>query len=169
MLNLKSIHTIADDLASLQCLLEQAPRYAHITTLLPVSPSAAEAVLAAIPPGKTYEDKFVLGVWNDDTLVGCVDLIRGYPSESVAYIGLLLIAEQFEGSGFGTRAFERVIEVVASWRTCTAFNIGVLAENRRALRFWSKLGFAPTGESKPYQFGCVRSDVHIYERLLTAA
>ena len=169
MLYLKPIHTSSYDLALLQRLLEQAPRYAQIATLKPVSPSAAADILAALPPGKTYRDKFVLGVFNDYKLVGCIDLIRGYPSESVAYVGLLLIAEPYEGSGFGAQAFERVFDVVASWPTCTAIKIGVLANNEKAVRFWSKLGFAPTGESKPYQCGRVHTEVLMYQRPLAAA
>ena len=169
MLRLNPISTVPLDLAALQRLLEHAPGYAQIATAMPVSPSAAAEMLAALPPGKSHEDKFVFGVFKDQTLVGCVDLIRGYPSASVAYVGLLLIAEPYEGSGYGTQAFARVLEVAATWRTCNALRLGVLKTNERAMRFWSRLGFAPTGESKPYQHGSVRTEVLLYERPLAAA
>jgi len=166
MLSLKPLSATAQDLASLQRLLEQAPRYAQIATAGPVSPSAAAEMQATLPPGKEYEDKLVFGIFKDQSLVGCVDLIRGYPSKSVAYVGLLLIAEPHEGNGYGAQAFEMVIEVIADWSTCTALRLGVLKTNEKAIRFWSKLGFAPTGESKPYQSRGVRTEVLLYERRL---
>ena len=169
MLSLKPLSAARSDLTSLQCLLEQAPRYAHITTAMPVSLDAAAEMLVALPPGKDYKDKFFLGIFDDGTLVGCIDLIRGYPSEFIACVGLLLIAEPYEGRGLGSRAFEQVLEVVGDWHTCTKLRLGILKTNEKAMYFWRKLGFAPTGESKPYQNGVVCTDVLLYERPLTAA
>jgi RimJ/RimL family protein N-acetyltransferase len=125
-------------------------------------------MLGALPPGKGYDDKFVLGAYEDESLVGCVDLIRHYPSASFAYIGLLLIAQRLEGQGYAANVFGEVRKFIAKWQTCTVLRLGVLATNPRAMRFWLNLGFQPTGEVKPYMSDRVNTEVHLYELPLSA-
>jgi RimJ/RimL family protein N-acetyltransferase len=82
-------------------------------------------------------------------MIGCADVIRGYPTPDKAVIGLLLLAEPWQGHGFG-RAFAALVEqAIAGWDAITRLRIGVALANSRALRFWQRLGYVETGEVKP--------------------
>ena len=167
-ITLRGLEGTRDDMDALQRVLEAAPRYAERLTGAPPGAADAQSTYTVLPDGKSYDDKFVLGVFAGDTLVGCVDLIRGYPDPATAHIGLLLIAEAYEGRGIGRAAFAQVEAFVIGWRTCTQLRLGVLADHRRAHRFWTALGFLPTGERKPYRYGPIATDVVVYAKPLAA-
>lgn len=168
MLSIKQLSCSGDDAISLQRLLESAPSYSQIAEGVAVSPGAAAEMLRALPSGKGYEDKFVFGFYAGRSLVACADLIRGYPNSETAFIGLLLVSEAHEGNGFGSQAFASLCSVVQGWGTCSRLRLAVIDANQKAHRFWAKLGFAPTGESKPRSIGSVDCRVFLYERALAA-
>ena len=47
--------------------------------------------MAALPPGKTLEDKFYLGFFDGEILTAVIDLILGYPTEDTGFIGLFMM------------------------------------------------------------------------------
>jgi GNAT superfamily N-acetyltransferase len=98
-------------------------------------------MLSATPPGKATADKFVLLFSRDGIPVGCADVIRGHPSPDVAFIGLLLLAEQAQGRSNGVHALAHIATLAAGW-ACTALRIAVIETNVRALAFWRREGFA---------------------------
>ena len=151
---------------ALQQVIEDAPRYAHLVTGVPPGAADAQSLYTVLPDGKTYDDKFVFGIYSDAAMVGCIDLIRGYPDPFTACIGLLLIAEQHEGKGIGRAAFEELERFIRSWNTCTLLRLGIVRTNDRAFRFWTRLGFAPTGEVKPHRYGTVVSEIVLYAKAL---
>lgn len=128
------------DVRALQRLLEAAPSYSIVIQGTPPSGTAAEELLSELPPGRTLEDKFVLGIFEGDALVGCADLFRGYPAPQFAYIGLLLFSEADQRRGFGTEALAHIDALAASWG-CRILRIGVIETNLRALSFWRRAGF----------------------------
>ncbi len=116
----------------------------------------AQSTFTALPEGKTYGDKFVWGLYSDQAMIGCADVIRGYPSPERAVIGLLLLAEAWQRRGFG-RAFAALVERrIASWPEIERLRIGVVASNAGALTFWRKLGYRETGEVRPPHSGFLR-------------
>lgn len=44
--------------------------------------------MEALPPNKSYDDKYYIGFFENDSLVAIMDLILGYPTEEIAFIGL---------------------------------------------------------------------------------
>lgn len=166
MLRLERMSASTSDVARLQALLEQAPRYSQIAAGGPVPADAAAQMLSALPPDKEAHDKFVLGAIENSSLIGCADLIRGYPSPSIAFIGLLLVGEPWEKLGYGSVFLSELCKLVADWNCCHRLRLGVLATNGRALEFWARLGFIATGEVKPYVAGRVRTEVLLFERAL---
>ena len=86
------------------------------------------------------EDKSLIGFFSDShDLIGILDFVRDYPSQSEWWLGLLLLDPAFRtGLGFCIyRAFE-------AWAIqCKVHHIylGVVDENQGAYRFWQKLGF----------------------------
>ena len=126
----------------------------------------AQSTYSVLPEGKTYDDKFVFGVYRGATMVGCADLIRDYPDRGTALLGLLLIAEPYQGQGIGRVAYQQLEAFIRSWNTCSRVRIGVVRTNERVLPFWSKLGFVPSGETKPYRYDHVVSETIILTKSL---
>jgi len=137
------------EMAALQCVLEAAPAYFETVTGDPPGGAEAQSTFTALPPGKNYGDKFVWGLYSGDAMIGCADVIRGYPVHEKAVIGLLLLAQPWQRRGLG-RAFAVLVEqAIAAWPEISRLRIGVVASNEGALAFWRKLGYRETGEIKP--------------------
>ena len=103
------------EMAALQCVLEMAPAYYQSMTGAPPCGALAQSIFTALPPDKTYDDKFVWGLYAGDAMIGCVDVIRGYPVRDKALIGLLLLAEHWQRRGLG-RAFAMLRLAMATRR-----------------------------------------------------
>src|SRR5262249_32429932 len=132
-------------MAALQGVLEAAPTYFHSVTGMPPGKAEAQSTFTALPPDKTYQDKFVYGFYAGSAMIGCADVIRGYPTRDKAVIGLLLLAEAWQRQGLG-RAFAALIEqAIADWREITTLRLGVVKTNAGAMAFWRKLGYCETG------------------------
>ena len=99
-------------------------------------------------------------------MVGCVDLIRGYPTSDTAYIGLLLISEQVQRLGIGSATFELVEEYVRGWPVCERVRLAVARTNDGVIPFLRRRGFGPTGEIKSYRYGNVESESILFEKRL---
>jgi GNAT superfamily N-acetyltransferase len=153
------------EMAALQCVLEAAPGYFHSITGLPPGDSEAQSMFTALPPDKIYADKFVWGLYSGEAMIGCADVIRGYPVVEKAVIGLLLLAQAWQRRGLG-RAFAALIEqAIADWPEVNRLRIGVVASNEGALAFWRKQGYVATGEVKPGGSGFI-ADVVVLEKPL---
>jgi len=136
------------EMAALQCVLEAAPAYFQSVTGTPAGHAEAQSTFTALPPDKGYDDKFVWGLYSGQAMIGCADVIRGYPVREKAVIGLLLLAENWQRRGIG-RAFAALVESrIATWPEIVRFRIAVVASNIGALAFWHKLGYRETGEIK---------------------
>ena len=128
------------DVRDLQSVLAAAPAYSLLVEGRPPAPTAADDLLAALPPDKSHVDKFVFGFYDVSGPIGCADVIRGYPTAEVAFIGLLAFAEPEQGKSHGVRALRQIEELAKSWG-CTALRISVIETNPRALGFWRREGF----------------------------
>jgi len=148
-------------MTELQRVLEDAPTYAERVTGAPPGKADAQSTFSILPPDKSYDDKFVFGVYDDGQMIGCVDLIRGFPQPQTAHLGLLLIAESHQRRGHGKAAYRAVEDIVRSWGACTQVRIGVVRTNAEVLQFWHALGFVATGEVKPYRYASVVSETVI--------
>jgi hypothetical protein len=95
------------EMAALQRVLEGAPRYAERITGAPPGPADAQSTYTVLPEGKGYEDKFVYGVYAGGEMIGCADVIRGWPRPDTAHIGLLLIGARHQRGGYGRAAYRR--------------------------------------------------------------
>jgi predicted acetyltransferase len=154
------------EMAELQRVLEDAAAYTELVTGAPPGPADAQSMYTVLPPGKSYDDKFVFGIYREDRMVGCADLIRSHPDSRTAHLGLLLIAEGFQRQGVGRAAYRALEDYVRAWGTCDRMRLGVVRANDRVLPFWSDQGFVPSGEVKPYRYGNVRSEVIILTKAL---
>ena len=111
-------------------------------------------IFKALPPGKNYDDKFVIGIFKDNNgilkdkneLIGIIDLVKNFPVDGEWMLGLLYIDPQERGKGLG----KLVYQTLAQWAIkfgAKSFRIGVLEENYQGRNFWSSLGYQKIKES----------------------
>jgi RimJ/RimL family protein N-acetyltransferase len=152
------------EMAELQQVFESSATYVHRATGLPPGPADAQSTYSILPEGKAYDDKFVFGIFVDARMVGCADLIRGYPDPGAAHLGLLLIAEEFQRQGIGAEACRQIEREIRGWGTCSRIRLGIVGTNYHVLPFWRRLGFVKTGETKPYRYANVLSETIVLEK-----
>ena len=168
MLTLRLLTAERADLDALQRVFEAAPGYFEAVTGGPVGKAEAQSELTSLPPGCSHDDKFVWGLYRGDEMIGCADVLRGYPDRPRAVIGLLLLTEHWQRQGLG-RAFARLVEqTIGGWPEIERFRIGVIFTNPGALAFWRKLGYVETGEVKPGAPD-FRGDIIVLEKPLVRA
>lgn len=100
--------------------------------------------MRALPPNKSYADKYYIGFFHETKLVAIMDLIVGFPDSATAFIGLFMVDKSEQGKGTGT-------SIIAG---CTAYikelgyaciRLGYVKGNPQSKSFWEKNGFAQTG------------------------
>ena len=55
-----------------------------------VTKQSIAADMESLPPGKSRDDKYYVGFFENNALVANMDLILDYPTEEIAWIGLLM-------------------------------------------------------------------------------
>lgn len=135
----------AEDVPALRGLVERC--HAFMTLVYgAVEPDAAEQILEGLPPGKTLEDKFVLGLYADGTkeLVGLLDAVRAFPEPDEWIIGMLLVDPDHRRAGLGAR-FVTAFEAWVRGQGASGIRLVVQEQNPDALRFWQKQDYEVTG------------------------
>lgn len=133
---------LQEDESDLQELNERCLDYYYIVEGRKPIASAAYEILNELPPGKEMKDKFVLGVYNNESkMIAVIDIIKDYKVEKEWAIGLLMIDLDERGKRLGTKLHDFLIEWVSDYQT-KSFRIGVVEENINALGFWRKLGYS---------------------------
>lgn len=151
----------------LQDLLESDPDYTVRVTGYPPGPSDALGLLMMRPDSVPESHKVVLGLFDGDELVAAVDLLRGYPAPEYVFIGLVLVQGPRQGSGVGAAAMAAVERYAGRWPEARRFRLAVVDTNAGVLGFWRRMGFEPTGETRPYRYDHLESTTRLYERDLT--
>ncbi len=94
----------------------------------------------ALPPHKSYDDKYYIGFFEDNSLVANMDLILGYPTAEIAFIGLLMTNVLYQNKGIGSS----IVGDVCNYLKQLGYKkvrIGVDKENPQSNSFWRKNGF----------------------------
>ena len=110
-----------------------------------VTPESIEADMAALPPGKTANDKFYLGYFDNDNLTAVMDLILGYPDEETAYVGFFMTDVSVQGKGVGSAIISEMSQFICS-QGYSDIQLGWVKDNPQAEHFWHKNGFRETGK-----------------------
>jgi len=157
-------HPSDEDRSQLRAVFFGAPAYALLTEGKLPSDEHVDDFLTALPPGCKAETKYPFAVCLGPAMIGCADLIRGWPKPDTCHIGLLLLAETYQGRGLGTSAFGEIERVASTWSEIRRLRIAVVDANRMAFPFWERLGFAATGSR--LKNSTFVSDVVVMERSL---
>lgn len=112
----------------------------------PTRESIAED-MAALPPGKTYEDKLYVGFFQEGFLVAVMDLILRHPDRETAFIGFFMMHSACQGKGTGSVI---ITECAAALRAqgFARIRLGVDKGNPQSNAFWRKNGFAVVDENR---------------------
>jgi RimJ/RimL family protein N-acetyltransferase len=157
------------DMALLQDLLETAEDYFNATTGYPPGRAECQTLYSSLPEGKAFEDKFLYGLFDGNTLAGCVDIIRDYPRSSVAEIGVFIVRYSLRRRGYGRTAM-KILETHASqWPGVTRLRCELPIVLPSGIAFLHAVGFAATGERRPYDYSHVHTEQVAYEKLLRRA
>ena len=101
--------------------------------------------MAALPPGKGYDEKHYIGFFSGEELVAVMDLIENYPRSKTALIGFFAVNSGLHGNGIGSAIISDCINCLSE-QGFTTIRLGIDKGNPQSRAFWCKNGFLPTGE-----------------------
>ncbi|MFO1329007.1 MAG: GNAT family N-acetyltransferase [Rubrivivax sp.] len=99
-----------------------------------------------LPAGATPAQKYLWTLWHDERVVGCLEVLRGWPQAHTVYIGFLMTDERQRHRGHARAALRLLAQRSRSWSGVRRWRLAVVDSQEDALRFWRRAGFAPTGE-----------------------
>lgn len=100
--------------------------------------------LKALPPGKTYADKYYVGFYDGASLIAVMDLICEYPDTETAFIGFFMTEQTRQGAGLGST----IISDCCNFLKALGFlqiKLGYAKGNVQSEAFWVKNKFVKTG------------------------
>lgn len=103
--------------------------------------------MAALPPGKDYDDKFFIGFFDGEALAAIMDLILDYPAKGACFIGLFMMNREYQHKGVGSE----IIRDCAAYLRSLGFGkirLGVDKNNPQSNAFWKKNGFTAVDEDR---------------------
>ncbi|HMN27618.1 MAG TPA: GNAT family N-acetyltransferase [Caldilineaceae bacterium] len=86
-------------------------------------------------------------------LIGLVDFRLHWPGQYVVYIGRVMVAERWQRQGIATQAWQLLATWLANQAGMHKARLAVEQFNPGALRFFTHLGFALTGQTDRYRVG----------------
>ena len=103
--------------------------------------------MTALPPGKSGEDKFYVGYFEGEALVGILDLILDYSESGIAFIGFFMTNAAYQRRGIGSKIIGEAITYLKSLGYRES-RLGVDRGNPQSYAFWRKNGFSPISEAE---------------------
>ncbi|MDR1132037.1 MAG: GNAT family N-acetyltransferase [Oscillospiraceae bacterium] len=132
----------------------------------PPIPSDIDGIYEDLPPGKGYEDKFLLGVFAEEgRLAGLVELIRDYKEAGSWALGMMLLGPAERGRGLG-RAIHSTLAKKTRTLGADRLRIVVAHDNLKGQAFWKAMGYEKT-EHKCMMIGGKNHEVDIMRLPLT--
>ncbi len=156
----------ADNLDSIQKLLNDCNDFSILVTGESTLPNAAKDLLMECPPGIELENKYVIGLIDrKGVLIGLLDAVNGYPKPGIWFIGLLLFSPDHRQKGLGKKTLEEFEKWILS-QGATEVRLGVVEANKAAIRFWKKMEFHLLEKRPPAKFGLKEQKVLVFQRIL---
>jgi len=163
-----SVHRLLfEDVKAIQALFEQCLDYMLLVDGHPAEPNGVEEDFLSVPSGKSYDDKFVFGIMNQQfDMIGVLETLRWYPDEKTWWIGLLLFTPETRSQGIGQKVLRGFVEYVRQ-SGAQEIMLGVVEENILAYKFWKKMGFEFVRKTEPRKFGNKTQTVIIMRRSIS--
>lgn len=103
--------------------------------------------MKSLPPGKTHDDLYYIGFFEDDVLIAVMDLVLGYPDDETAYIGFFMMNIQYQNKGIGSKIINECSEYL-KLSNYKKIRLGVDKGNVQSFSFWTKNKFVPISENE---------------------
>jgi len=129
-------------------LLCSDPAYWAQTRTMTMDARAAHDMLGNLPADASPERKYLWALRLDGKLVGCLDVLRQWPTRSTLSIGLLMVAPNLRGQGIGHAALEQLRLRTRAWSDVRRWRVAVVESQAGARRFWRGKAFSETGQSR---------------------
>lgn len=144
----------------MRALAERCGEYLELHYGAPADPQhLMRELLSELPPGKSLEDKFALGLFEEERLIGVLDVVRDYPEPHEWYLGLLVLVPEQRGQGRG----RAILQTLMHWlrdQGAHGIRLAVSEHNPAGQRFWARAGFLPLRQVMA-EFGRRRSLFHV--------
>ncbi len=124
--------------------------------------SNIEEDIETIPDGVHKNQKNYKLISFNDEILGVVDYLTHYPEKNTVLIGLLIIKNNRQKKGIGTKIF-RYLENSFKNKNFLKIRIGVLVDNQIGLSFWKKQNFKEI-ERKFLKFEKSEKEVIVMEK-----
>ena len=124
--------------------------------------SNIEEDIETIPDGVHKNQKNYKLISFNDEILGVVDYLIDYPEKDTILIGLLIIKNDKQKQGLGTKIF-RYLENSFKNKNFLKIRIGVLVDNQIGLSFWKKQNFKEI-ERKFLKFEKSEKEVIVMEK-----
>ena len=124
--------------------------------------SNIEEDIETIPDGVRKNQKNYRLISFNDEILGVVDYLTHYPEKNTVLIGLLIIKNDKQKQGLGTKFF-RYLENSFKNKNFLKIRIGVLVDNQIGLSFWKKQNFKEI-ERKFLKFEKSEKEVIVMEK-----
>lgn len=144
--NIKIVSLDLDDMESVDQLCNECEDYFLMVNGAVHTMEDTEEILSALPPQKELKDKFVLGIFYREEMIGVIDLIKDYPVMDQWIIGLFLLKEKDRNKGIGKLVHDALIEIILR-DSGKSLTLGVVKENIKGLKFWENLGYKTIREA----------------------
>lgn len=153
------------DAGRAQPLFEACADYALMESGEPPASDAATNEFLATPPGRTTEDKAIIGLSSesDRSIVALIITDRGWPDERSWWIALMLVHPDQRGSGLGTRFADAVLNWIER-QDVDRVELAVFEENCRAERFWHACRFRRVRSTESRAIGKKTHVLHVMRR-----
>ncbi len=133
-----------DDLQAIQTLFEACEDYFVFTTGGSVTSASAHSLYIQLPEGRSYEDKHILGIYEDFELMGVIDAILNYPDDGTLTLGLFLIDPKCKAVGM--KDAYKLLEKWCMDQKVSKIRVNVYEILDDEMKFWQEMDFQPTNE-----------------------
>jgi GNAT superfamily N-acetyltransferase len=127
---------IDSDVPALERLFDEDAEYFEINGRR----FSVDEMCAALPPGRTFDDKFTYVLERDGEVEGLIDVVRGFPEPHVWYLGFVFLSLRVRGGGTGRRCLHALYEWVRA-QGGTVIRLGVVEPNLKARHLYATEGF----------------------------
>ncbi|MCL2840699.1 MAG: GNAT family N-acetyltransferase [Defluviitaleaceae bacterium] len=97
--------------------------------------------IVAVPPNFDFQQKIYISLWKEGKIIGVLDLLQGYPTQTCIWIGLLLIHGHLQGGAIGSKIVNALLDVFKN-AGYKRVQLGVIENNTKGISFWQKHGFS---------------------------
>ncbi|MBC8022919.1 MAG: GNAT family N-acetyltransferase [Burkholderiales bacterium] len=155
------------DVPCLQAFFEANPEYYLAVYGTPPSPDEARDEFdTAIPPDFHYDRRWLLQfVDSGGAMVAMASVVSDMLAKDVWHVGLFIIATRLRGTGAASSIYA-ALEAWMRSRGARWLRLGVVLGNRRAERFWEKVGYVEVRKRLALPMGARVNDLRVMAKPL---